>query len=201
MAWFITGALGISLLILLVLVGGRPHRFKNKGLDFIGESIQSLAVCRQGAVLVIEEDGSDRFIQFRKGRDLGDSRQEVVLGFPRAAWSEPFFDRVQRCLVESGFAAQIVVNRSPSGTRMEFLELAIQGTLWEIAEEAEMVASRVAAALELETASGLTFVIDGVRDIDMWRRANRSVWEAHVDSDKVLTRWHARRQLRKLEQG
>jgi hypothetical protein len=115
-----------------------------------------------GHVLITAPDGSP-FVQFRK-YITPDGGYGLCLGFPRAPWSEPFYDEVMKQVIALGANPEII----PTGEQpvTEFMEVDTGDRV----ELAESIASTILVdifGLEDTTSVRVTFHNISPNDVDI----------------------------------
>jgi len=124
----------------------KPYYHRNLSQDRFEWLLRTLAeTLRDESILLIEHQGSDRFIQFVKSR----SAAGTCLGFafPDAPWSRTYFEPLCSALSEHGFEAA----RSETGDENVpcFVEVEFTGSTPEQVGEAVRVAEIACQVMEL----------------------------------------------------
>lgn len=107
----------------------KPHRHRNLTSDRFSWLIRGLVeTMRDGSVLVIEHEGSDRFTQFAR---YSEPSGEVVLsfGFPDAGWSSGYFEELKRVFSQHGIDYTIAETGDAATPR--FMEVECRGDVVE----------------------------------------------------------------------
>jgi hypothetical protein len=190
----VAGAVGA-----LYLLNG-PLFHRNRELAFVEEFARTFASMAQGSVLIVEHDGSDRFLQFRKPADTGTALQNIVFGFPDVKWSRGYFDSVVAALRSEGFTFDVTAQPNDAGPPVRFAEAFLYGDREGIGREARRLATTVAPAIEFDEAARFTFHIEGSEDPAIGRRLKETTWVAMAESESAVARFYGRRQLKKLRQ-
>lgn len=165
----------ISVLIGVAVVGllgwwwffrsAKPYRHRHLTMGRFRWLLDALAdTMEDGSVLVIEHEGSDRFIQFVKyERSAG-----TVLGFafPDAPWSRPYFEPLRTALAERG--VDYSVSETSDEATSRFLEV-------------ECSRDPIASALEL---AQIAVSVMGLRDDDRFC----AYLKGDLDSGAVLSK-------------
>ena len=104
----------------LVRYAARPYTWRVAAPDLLPYLERLLKRGYGGSFMVIEEPDGPRFVQFAKyikgGGNIG-----VELSFPRAAWSEPYFDEFEQYLLTSEIAFKRQAVQTPP--TIEFLDV------------------------------------------------------------------------------
>ena len=105
----------------------------------------------EGALLVIEQRKSDRFLQFRLN-GTKDGRASISFGFPKVPWSTSWYGPMQSALAEAGFESSESVGSD--GTR--FLDV------YDLTVPRAMALAQLAlGVLEMTSLSSLRFHYEG----------------------------------------
>lgn len=103
----------------------KPYYHRNLKSDRFAWLLKGLAdTMRQESVLMIEHQGSDRFIQFIKsGSPSGEC---LGFAFPDAPWSRNYFDPLVAALSKEGFA--VAVSETGDDQVPRFIEVELHGS-------------------------------------------------------------------------
>lgn len=124
----------------------RPYRHRNLTADRFGWLLKTLAeTLKDGSVLMIEHQGSERFIQFIKSE--GPSGSCLGFAFPDAPWSREYVEAICDELSRQGIA----FSKSETGDDNVpcFIEIEMTGTDTEQIKQALRLASIACQAMGL----------------------------------------------------
>jgi hypothetical protein len=168
MYWILGGVLVVGALVASWFYFGNQIVYhRNLTTERFPWLIAGLATqMKDGGVLVIQHEGSPRFVQFVLS--CSNPREACLgFGFPDAPWSRPYFEPVRNALTDLGY----MIHESPTGdlSVSRFLELEIPGPL----EAWQTAGSQVAAA---------AFQAMGVPSTDTFV----AHLEGEIDSDRIV---------------
>ena len=115
MTWILVGTVGMVGVGLLWYLGSKPARHRGRSTANLLSFLTSFELGgREGGLLFIEHEGSDRFLQFVHAGSLRPERP-LSLGFPEVAWSQPYFGAVRAAILARGYP--LVERTGSDGTR------------------------------------------------------------------------------------
>lgn len=119
MTWLLVAAALMLGVAALWHFGSKPARHRRRRADQFELFLTTLEMGgRDGGLLFIEHEGSERFVQFVKVGDDPNDRTSLRLGFPDAPWSHSYFEPVREALITAGFP----LAESQGTTGMRFLD-------------------------------------------------------------------------------
>ena len=155
-----------------------------------GEFMTMVRQSTTGSVLIIQHEGSERFLQFvQRSESLETSR--LLFGFPDAPWSRRSFAAVVSALAQAGFECQITETDNPITLR--FAELIVE----EPCDAGSLIAAKVArvaaTAMGLDETARFTIHLEGGTDIDRWAWENQAGLERQLAAGGFPGRLAAKR--------
>lgn len=142
----------------------KPYFHRGVTTDKFEWLLEGLAKTTQdGTVLIIEHEGSTRFLQFvthntPSGACLGFS-------FPDAPWSREYFDMLRMELSNEGF--EVGIGRTGDEPVRRFLEVELQGSVGEQIKSALRVAAAACRVMNLNNDQKFTAHFRGLLDSRM----------------------------------
>ena len=170
MKWVFIIALVTAGVYFLLRLGAKPIRYRHQTLRDIQRFTESLfAQGGHGALLFINHEGSDRFVQFAKYLS---PKSTVHFAFPDVPWSRDFYSSVSAALSSAGFSC--IERLGTDGTRFVDIDDIPSG------QKAADVASVAFAAMGLGADARFTIHQEGPVSLKEWK--------SHVADWKKLAR-------------
>lgn len=191
--WWLIGLAGVGVLYWL-LQPAKPLRHKHKSITEVIPLLDALRMKVPGGVLIIEHEGSERFIQFAQ-RSAVIGSEHLLFGFPDAPWSREYFDRVVsrirdqfgRCRIRETGEAQVP----------RFAEVDLWGDRDAVVREATALIDLTLEVLGLGPDDRFTAWVSGLEDPDRRTRERQEAFEQLAEKDG-FGGWWARRRLGSL---
>ena len=149
----------------------KPIRHNGKTVSEMPSFLASLMVSHtDGALLFIEHEGSDEFLQFVKY--IRGGRETLNFGFPNSPWSRFYFDQLKTLLQESHIDYQI----EPTGRSdtQAFLNVHDISSI----EQAQTIIELALKAMDLGPHERFSVLISGGVRLRIWRR-NAAVYRKY----------------------
>jgi hypothetical protein len=176
----IWGVVAAAILVIAYLalsrLGMQPARHKRQRREDLSRFLNHWAEYGDdGAVLIIEHETSERFLQFAKSRRR-DGKWDLSFAFPDAPWSRPYYPNVRELLDLQGIRFEEI--ETGEGPTTRFLRVGeLDGAL-------EALAVLDAALEGLELGPEATYVVQFEGRYDVRR--------AHEDWKRRLVKWQGR---------
>ena len=171
--------------------------YRRQPASFVEQFGRSFAACTEGSVLIMKHEGSERFLQFRKGPDPGGSEQEVVLGVPNIGPSKQYLDSVVAALDRARVDYELI-ERSQGDSHAVFLEARVFGEQYWVAAEMHRLVKYVLPTMHLSPDDRFTFHIEGGYDPYLDARVNEAGWRyAFATTESRILKWLAARQIKR----
>lgn len=121
MIWWLIGI--VVLVVFLRWWMKRPHYHRNVKRNEFERFLRGLIVqSAHGAILFIEHEGSDRFVQFAKYVTI-ESGTIINFGFPDAPWSQNYFKPLMEALESAGVDYHIQSTGDDHGFVSRFIDV------------------------------------------------------------------------------
>ena len=128
-------------------------------------------------MLIIEHEGSERFIQFAQRYEvLG--VDEILFGFPDAPWSRQYFDVVTAWLTSKEMP--FVIRETGEETTRRFAEVVVRGDAASVTGEVLTLATAASEAMGLDKDALFTVHLEGYNDHARWAWENRELLESQM---------------------
>ena len=119
MTWLLVAASVLLGVVAFRHFGSKPARHRGQSAEQFERFLTTLELCgRDGGLLFIEHEGSERFVQFMKLGDDPNDLTSLGLGVPDAPWSHLCFPSVRDALSTAG----IRLDECRGTTGMRFLD-------------------------------------------------------------------------------
>lgn len=159
MGYFVIGGLLIALTVGLCLWFLGPKYHRHIGIQdferFIDSFIEKMG---NGSVLIIEEEGGARFVQFVL-YGPPQKRPKLRFGYPQAAWSNAYFMHVKERVESAGYRARIENTTTEEVPR--FLEVDIAGTEEELRRRGSEIAQLALRAMGIKDSATFRIHAEG----------------------------------------
>lgn len=172
-------------------------RTRHQRLEDIPARLEALFQCRFGSVLVIQHEGSERFIQFAQRSDVVGS-EHLLYGFPDAPWSRSYFpDLLARLRAENW---DYEVRAAAVGAVTRFVEVHLLGERDRVISDAMRLARLTTVVLQLPATACYSISLLGSIDHARYAWENKAALEQQAQKSGVAG-WAARHSLKALEGG
>jgi hypothetical protein len=119
MTWLLVAASVLIGVVAFWHFGSKPARHRGQSAEQFERFLTTLELGgRDGGLLLIDHDGSERLVQFMKLGDDPNDLASLSLGFPDAPWSRAYYPAVRQALAAAG----IPLTERQGTTGMRFLD-------------------------------------------------------------------------------